>query len=314
VTAPAAPPPAAPPPASGVIPVLPTAFHRDESLDLAGTARTVDFLIDSQSDALCVLANFSEQFSLTDEERDAVLHTVLERAAGRLPVVVTASHYSARIAGERCRAAQQAGAAMAMLMPPFFGATMTVPPAAVLSWFRTVADAAPGLPLMVQDAPLSPTRLPADLIARLAREIPAITHVKIETPGAAETLRALTESTALPGRFDGEEAVTLLPDLDAGATGTMCSATAPYELAAIVRAYHAGDRAGAASAWESLLPLLHHENRQCGPRAQKQLLAEAGIIGSARTRAPLGPLPPQTARTLLELARARDLFMLRWAE
>ncbi len=299
-----------------MVPVVPTAFHEDESLDLAGTARVVDLLIDGQADALCVLANFSEQFSLTDEERDAVLHTVLDRAAGRVPVVVTASHYSARIAAARCREAQRAGAAMAMLMPPFFGATMAVPPAGVLDWFRTVSAAAPGLPLMVQDAPLSPTRLPADLIVRLAAEVPAVTHVKIETPGAADTLRALTEAAAdrLPGRFDGEEAVTLLPDLDAGATGTMCSATAPYELAAVVRAHRSGDRPAAARAWEDLLPLLHFENRQCGPRAQKHLLAAAGVIGSPRTRAPLAPLHPATAAALLELARARDLFILNWAK
>jgi 4-hydroxy-tetrahydrodipicolinate synthase len=117
----------------------------------------------------------------------------------------------------------------------------------------------------------------------------------------------------MPGPFDGEESVTLIPDLDAGARGTMPSSSVPAELAAIVSRYRSGDRPGAVSAWERLLPLIHFENRQCGLRAQKILLAEGGIIGSDRTRAPLGPVPADTRRGLLELAAARDLLIMRWA-
>jgi 4-hydroxy-tetrahydrodipicolinate synthase len=122
---------------------------------------------------------------------------------------------------------------------------------------------------------------------------------------------ALGES--LPGPFDGEESVTLIPDLDAGATGTMPSATVPFELGRIVRRYSSGDRAGAVGAWEELLPLIHFENRQCGLRAQKILLAEGGIVGSERTRAPLGPVSPRTRRALIDLAAKRDPLILRWA-
>jgi 4-hydroxy-tetrahydrodipicolinate synthase len=68
-----------------------------------------------------------------------------------------------------------------------------------------------------------------------------------------------------------------------------------------------------ATAWEDLLPLIHFENRQCGLRAQKILLAEGGIAGSDRTRAPLGPVSPRTRRGLIELARGRDPLILRWA-
>ena len=112
-------------PLTGVVPVVPTIFHEDETVDLDGTARVVDYLIDGGVDGLCLLANYSEQFSLTDDERDAIARTLLERVAGRLPVIVTTSHYSARVAAARSRAAQDMGAAMVMVMPPFFGATLT---------------------------------------------------------------------------------------------------------------------------------------------------------------------------------------------
>ncbi len=299
---------------AGVVPVVPTIFHDDETIDLDGTARVVDYLIDAGADGLCLLANYSEQFSLTDAERDELARTLLEHVAGRVPVIVTASHYSARIAAARARAAQDLGAAMVMLMPPFFGATLSVAGPAVTGYFKRVADAVT-IPLMVQDAPLSATPLPAGLITDLVRQVPQVRYVKIEVPQAADKISQLVTELGerLPGPFDGEESVTLIPDLDAGATGTMPSSMVPAELGAIVRGYRSGDRAGAVAAWERLLPLIHYENRQCGLRAQKILLAEGGVIACDRTRAPLGPVSPRTRRGLLDLAAARDLLIMRWA-
>jgi 4-hydroxy-tetrahydrodipicolinate synthase len=206
------------------------------------------------------------------------------------------------------------GAAMVMVMPPFFGATLTVPGPAVIEYFKQVA-AAIDIPVMVQDAPLSATPLPVSLLIDLVKQVPQVQYAKIEVPQAAEKLHALVSAlgSSLPGPFDGEESVTLIPDLDAGATGTMPSSTVPGELGQIVRRYAAGDRSGAVSAWEGLLPLIHFENRQCGLRAQKILLAEGGIIASDRTRAPFGPVSPRTRRGLIELAAARDLLIMRWA-
>jgi 2-keto-3-deoxy-L-arabinonate dehydratase len=301
-------------PLTGVVPVVPTIFHDDETVDLGGTARVADYLIDAGVDGLCLLANYSEQFSLTDAERDAIARTLLEHVAGRLPVIVTTSHYSARVAAARSRSAQDMGAAMVMIMPPFFGATLTVPGPAVIEYFKQVADAI-HIPVMVQDAPLSSTPLPVSLLIDLVRQVPQVQYAKIEVPQAADKLYALVNALgdSLPGPFDGEESVTLIPDLDAGATGTMPSSTVPAELGQVVRRYAAGDRAGAVSAWEDLLPLIHFENRQCGLRAQKILLAQGGIIASDRTRAPFGPVSPRIRRGLIELAAARDLLIMRWA-
>jgi 4-hydroxy-tetrahydrodipicolinate synthase len=299
---------------TGVVPVVPTIFHDDESVDLDGTARVVDYLIDAGVDGLCLLANYSEQFSLTDAERDAIARALLERVAGRLPVIVTTSHFSARVAAARSRAAQDMGAAMVMIMPPFFGATLTVPGPAVIEYFKQVVDAI-HIPVMVQDAPLSSTPLPVSLLIDLVGQVPQVQYAKIEVPQAADKLHSLVSAlgSRLPGPFDGEESVTLIPDLDAGATGTMPSSMVPAELSQIIRRYAAGDRAGAVSAWEDLLPLIHFENRQCGLRGQKILLAEGGIIASDRTRAPFAPVSPGTRRGLIELAAARDLMVMRWA-
>ena len=56
-------------PYRGVFPVAPTIFDELGDLDLAGQRRCIDFMIDAGSNGLCILANFSEQFVLTDAER-----------------------------------------------------------------------------------------------------------------------------------------------------------------------------------------------------------------------------------------------------
>ena len=149
--------------------------------------------MDAGIGGLCLLANYSEQFSLTDDERDVIARTLLERVAGRLPVIVTTSHYSARVAAARSRAAQDMGAAMVMIMPPFFGATLTVPGPAVIEYFKEVTDAI-HIPVMVQDAPLSPTPLPASLLIDLVRQVPQVQYAKIEVPQAADKLYSLVSA------------------------------------------------------------------------------------------------------------------------
>lgn len=299
---------------SGVIPVAPTVFDEHENLDLAGQRRVVDYLLVGQADGVCVLANYSEQFSLTDSEREEVIAATLEQASGKLPVVVTTSHYSARVANQRCLRAQHQGASMVMLMAPFVGATMTVEWEQVIEYFKRVADGL-DIPIMIQDAPMSPTRFPVWLLTRLVTEIEQICYVKIETSQAAGKLRALIDSVGdrLPGPFDGEEAITLIPDLKAGACGTMSSCLVPDRLGYIVREFHAGREDIAIEAWEDILPLIHFENRQCGLRATKVLMKEGGLIANDTTRSPLGPLPAGTRRQLVKLAERKEALIMRWS-
>src|SRR5690349_15003201 len=94
----------------GVFPVVPTIFDDGgNGLDLQGQRRCVDFMIDAGSDGLCILANFSEQFVLSDEEREVLTEVILAHVAGRVPVIVTTTHFSSRICAERSRRAQEAG-------------------------------------------------------------------------------------------------------------------------------------------------------------------------------------------------------------
>lgn len=300
---------------SGVFPIAPTPFTAAGELDLDGQRRVLDCMIDQGVDGICILANYSEQFLLTDEERDRLLELCLSHVAKRVPVIVTCSHFSTRAAAGRARKAATAGAAMLMLMPPYHGASLRADETGMIEHFAKVAEAA-RIPIMVQDAPLSGVTLSVPFLVRLAREVPLVRYFKIEVPGTAAKLRSLIAAggEAIAGPFDGEESITLLADLDAGATGTMPSALAA-ELIKPVLAYHAaGEREKATAAYHRILPLINYENRQCGLRAAKTVMMAGGVIASDAVRHPLQPMHPQTRAGLLELAATVNPLALRWGK
>ena len=101
----------------GIFPVVPTTFHEDGTLDLTSQKRCLDFMIDSGVDGLCILANFSEQFLVSDDEREVLTRTALEHVAGRVPVIVTTTHTSTKVCAERSRRAQDSAAATSPATP-----------------------------------------------------------------------------------------------------------------------------------------------------------------------------------------------------
>jgi dihydrodipicolinate synthase/N-acetylneuraminate lyase len=297
----------------GLFPVVPTTFTDSGELDLASQKRCVDFMIDAGSDGLAILANFSEQFLLADEEREILTRTILEHVAGRVPVIVTTTHTSTKVCIERSRRAQELGAAMVMVMPPYHGATFRVSEKQVYEFFVRLSEGV-GIPVMIQDAPAAGTPMSAEFLARVARDTEHVRYFKIETPQAAAKLRELIRlgGEAIEGPWDGEEAITLLPDLDAGATGSMTGGGYPDGIRQILDPWFAGDREGALAAYERWLPLINIENRQCGFLAAKALMKEGGIIACEAPRSPWPALNPAARALLIETARRRDVLALRW--
>jgi 2-keto-3-deoxy-L-arabinonate dehydratase len=80
----------------------------------------------------------------------------------------------------------------------------------------------------------------------------------------------------------------------------------------VVTLHRAGRRAEAAAAYARILPLINYENRQCGLRATKAVMAEGKVIRCEAVRHPLRPLAPPTRAGLLELAREAQPLALRW--
>jgi 4-hydroxy-tetrahydrodipicolinate synthase len=299
---------------TGIWPVAPTPFHDDGTVDLPGMRRVLDLMIDQGVDGICILANFSEQFLISDAERETLTRLCLEHVAGRVPVIVTISHFATQIAVERAQLAKDLGAAMVMMMPPYHGALLKGNAQQSFEQFEAVGRV--GIPIMVQDAPLSGVDLPVPLLVRMAREIEMVKLFKIECPQAAAKLRALIAEGGdlIEGPFDGEEAITLMADLQAGATGTMTSAMISDQIKPVLTHWYAGEKAAAEAAYNRILPAVNFENRQCGFRSAKAAMMAGGVIKSDFSRHPIQPLHPDTRAALLDILRPLDPLVLNWGK
>ena len=299
----------------GVFPVVPTTFNDAGELDLPSQLRCVDFMIDAGSTGLCILANFSEQFVLSDDEREVLTAAILKHVNGRVPVIVTTTHFGTKVCAERSRRAQDLGAAMVMVMPPYHGATIRVTEEKIYEFYSALSDAI-DIPIMIQDAPVSGTALSAVFLARMAKEIKNVCYFKIETAGAASKLRELIRlgGDAIEGPWDGEEAITLLPDLEAGATGAMTGGAYPDGIRKIMDAWAEGRRDDAIAEYTRWLPLINYENRQGGILTAKALMKAGSIIACEAPRHPFPAMHPEVRKGLIETARRLDPLVLRWTK
>lgn len=297
---------------TGCWPVAPTPFKENEDLDLEGMKRVLDCMIDQKVDGICILANYSEQFLLSDDEREILTKLCIEHVAGKVPIIVTVSHFSTDIAFKRAKLAKDVGANMVMMMPPYHGALLKGNADQTFEQFRKVSEA--GITIMVQDAPLSGVDLSVDLLVKMAKEIEHVKCFKIECAQAANKLRALIDKggSAIEGPFDGEEGITLFADLEAGAKGNMSSAMLPDLIGPLVKNYITGNKKEAETEYNRVLPLINYENRQCGFRAAKTVFKEGGVIKSDVCRHPIPSLDENTKKGLLDLANNYDLIAMKW--
>jgi len=287
---------------TGIIPILATPFHDDESLDLDSLARLVRFNLEVGVDGLTVLGVLGEANRLTEGERLRVLEAVME-AAGSRPVIVGASHPGTATTIEAGRVAVEHGAAGVMIMPP----TLPVPSdAAVLEYFKRVGGQI-GAPIILQDHPVtSQVHMSVELILRLIREVPTIAAIK------AEAVASPPKIAALKAGMSGQRQISVLSglgalyglfDLERGSDGFNTGFAFPEVLCAMLEEFRGGNPEAARRIFTRYLPLIVFE-QQPGVAIRKDLLRRRGLIASSRVRHPGATIDPATSDQLASLLKA----------
>ena len=270
----------------GVYNILATPFQPDESLDEASLAGLVRGTVEAGVDGITVLGVAGEAQKLTAAERLRVVEVVMREVGGRLPVFVGASQDGTSATIDAARAAALAGAAGVMVAPP----TFLQPGPALTEHYRRLAEAVE-LPIVLQDyPPVNGVTMSPRQLADLCQAVPAITTVKLEgTPTPQRTAQTLASAPKGVTVLGGLGGMYLLDELRRGASGTMTGFAFPEVLIRIWKAWKAGDRLGAAEAYERHLPLLVFEGQpSVGLAIRKEILRRRGLIEYATVRHP-GP-------------------------
>jgi 4-hydroxy-tetrahydrodipicolinate synthase len=267
----------------GVFPVLPTPFTPEGAPDRAAFLRLADFAIEAGVDGVVFPGMASEVETLTSAERAELVAALGAHLGGRVPFVVGASHADPKESAARAREGQSAGAVAAMIMaPPGCGQEV----AKHVAFYAAVAEAAPGIGIMLQNAPApNGAGLPPESVAAIAAEVPAIRYVKEETlPCGQHVTRILAAATTLDGVMGGAGARFVLDELARGACGTMPALELADAHAALWRAWGRGDRAEARRIYTLTLPLLAFQ-MTFRVRATKEVLKRRGLLTHTGARA-----------------------------
>jgi 4-hydroxy-tetrahydrodipicolinate synthase len=268
---------------NGVFPVLPTPFAPDGAPDVAAFLRLADFAIEAGVDGVVFPGMASEVETMSGAERGALVAALGAHLGGRVPFIVGASHADPAESAARAREGQAAGAVAAMIMaPPQCGQDI----AKHVAFYAAVAEAAPGIAIMLQNAPApNGAGLSPEAVAAVTAQIPAIRTVKEETlPCGQHVTRILAAATTLDGVMGGAGARFILDELARGACGTMPALELADAHVALWRAWQRGDRAEARRIYTLTLPLLAFQ-MTFRVRATKEVLKRRGLLTHTGARA-----------------------------
>jgi 4-hydroxy-tetrahydrodipicolinate synthase len=283
-------------PLRGIVTVLNTPFLLDDTLDLDGLRRNVRYAIEAGVAGFLVPAMASEVGKLSETERLSLVETVLECAAGAVPVIGGAS---APRQPERLRAARE------LIRLGCTGVLVSMNYESDDAYRRDVHELAelnPGF-LMLQDWDFTGDGLPVPLIARLFDEVPAFRCLKIETANAGAKYTRVLEATVGRLHVSGGWAVTqLIEGLDRGVHAFMPTGL-HRAYVRIISLYDDGKRDKAVELFHRLCPVLIFSNQHLDVSIHffKRLLHAQGVYSTARVREPILPLDAYQERRAEEL-------------
>ncbi len=268
----------------GVFTIPVTPFTERGDLDEDSLKRLVDWCVRAGAHGIVAPVNASEGPTLTDEERRRVMQIVIETTAGRIPTVIGVSATGLHSSLLFTKWTRELGGDAVIAMPPY-GSRMT-DPEAIFGFYQSVADAADGLPVFIQNwSGAQGTPMGAAMVVRLLKEIPNVSYSKEETTNASHLMTATLAGAgdACLGVMGGIGARYLFDEFRRGACGTMPACQTTDIHAQVWNKLDGGDEAGARQIFNRLLPLLNLE-ALFGAAIYKEVLRRRGVIASAAMR------------------------------
>lgn len=293
--------------AQGVYVIAVTPFHADGTLDLASTDRMVDFYLETGATGLTVLGMMGESQKLTIEESRLIVRRILQRVAGRVPVVV----------GVSAPGFAQMSALTQMVMDDGAAGVMIAPPSAlrtddqIVAYYQQASSFIGDVPFVLQDFPLvTNVQMSVPVIRRIVADLPSCVCLKHEDWPGLDKITALRAEGFLNRRISilcGNGGLFLPEEMGRGADGAMTGFAYPEMMVDVVRSMQAGEPDRAQDLFDAYLPLARYEQQpNIGLAVRKYTMARRGIIADAALRRPGGALNPNTIAEIERLIQRQE--------
>ena len=281
----------------GILPVIPTLFTDDDTVDPGALRSVVRFALDAGAHGIVFPGVASEYNFLSDEERGGLMSVVFDEVGGRVPIIGGASASTSEEAIVAGQHAKDHGINYLMIMAPS-GLGQDVD--AHREFFARITTELTDVEVILQNAPPPiGAGLNADAVASLVEANPAITYTKEETlpSGPVITVLRAKEIPQLKGVLGGGGARYIIDELNRGALGALPAVELTDLHVAIYEAHTAGDFERARELYRYSLPLLGCQMIY-RMRLTKYVLKQRGITDRLHVRAPLPELDEFTRQDI----------------
>ena len=220
---------------AGCTVALTTPF-RDGEIDEEALRRQVEWQIQQGTPTLSPVGTTGESPTLSHDEHERVIATVVEAAAGRAKVLAGAGSNSTREAIRLTKFAARIGADGVLQVAPYYNRPTQE---GMHQHFAAIAECSP-LPMMLYNIPARTGRnIEPATIAKLAR-IPNIVSIK-EASGSLDQASEILKSTDLTV-VSGDDSLTL-PLLSIGGEGvvSVIGNILPKDVMGLINAFRGGD-------------------------------------------------------------------------
>lgn len=239
---------------TGSIPALVTPFDASGAFDEAAYRELVEWQIVEGSSALVACGTTGEAATLTFEEQFSIVRVCVDQARGRVPVIAGAGSNDTRVAAQNMRAAKEAGAAAALMVPPYYNRPSQE---GIFRHFEALGREAP-LPVILYNVPArTVTDILPDTLVRVVRAFP---EVFVGVKDASGVLQRVSQHRAALGpafcQLSGNDDLALGFNAHGG-TGciSVTANVAPGLCAAFQQACAAGNPAAALEVHDRLFAL-----------------------------------------------------------
>lgn len=260
----------------GVGVALITPFKSDKSVDFAALERLVDSMVDNGVDYLTALGTTAETPTLNCAEKASVVSCIMERNAGRLPVVLGIGGYNTSEIVEAIRKTDFNGISALLSVTPFYNKPR---PEGLFEHYKAIAGESP-VPVILYNVPSrTGVNMNADTTLRIAHEIANIGGIKEASGIMGQMGRILKDRPDGFRVISGDDALTL-PLYALGGDGVISVAANafPAQMVAMADAVRRGDYPAAASVHMKLIDAMSALFEEGNPTGVKMAMSVMGLI------------------------------------
>ena len=277
-----------------------TPFRSDNSIDIEALDRLVEYQIKGGVDFLCIMGTTAETPTLTTEEKQMLKNHLVERVAGRVPLLMGCGGNSTAAVVNELQSFDWKGIDGILSVCPYYNKPSQE---GLYQHYRALAQASP-LPIVLYNVPgRTGVNMTAETTLRLARDFENIVAIK-EASGNITQMDDIIKNK--PENFDvisGDDGITF-PLITLGAVGviSVIGNALPYEFSRMVCLALRGEYESARTIHHKFTELFKLLFVDGNPAGVKAMLSEMGMIQN-QLRLPLIPTRLTTMKQISDIVR-----------